>query len=99
MFNFFLYPVAVARYPKSAEERVRDFLLGHNNYSLRARPVLNSSNTVFVTMGMQLYAMLELVSRTLLVDINKTHLALRMALFYFPRDPFLTGRPFLTGPY
>ncbi|KAJ8032459.1 Neuronal acetylcholine receptor subunit beta-3 [Holothuria leucospilota] len=52
--------LAVARYPKNAEGRVRDFLLRHSNYSTRDRPVLNSNDTVYVALQMEMYAMLDL---------------------------------------
>ncbi|KAJ8023510.1 Neuronal acetylcholine receptor subunit alpha-10 [Holothuria leucospilota] len=57
------FTAVYARHPRSAEGRVRDYLLNQANYSSKERPVLNSDDAVHVVLSMQLFAMLDLNER------------------------------------
>lgn len=56
------FSVSVARHASNAEFRIRDYLLNQPNFSPRVRPVLNSSDVPHVTIMIQIYALIDLVS-------------------------------------
>ena len=49
------------QFAPNAERRIRERILFERNYSARERPVLNSADTLNVTIGIFLHAMLHLV--------------------------------------
>ncbi|XP_071825023.1 neuronal acetylcholine receptor subunit beta-2-like isoform X2 [Apostichopus japonicus] len=69
MMCLVLIPAAFARNPKSAEGRIRDYILNQPDYSPRERPVLNSNLSVNVNIQVQIYGMLDLNEKDQTVTI------------------------------
>ncbi|XP_071823905.1 acetylcholine receptor subunit delta-like [Apostichopus japonicus] len=51
------------RYSKHAEARVREYILGHENYTAGDYPVFDSDDVVDLSISLQFYAMLDLHER------------------------------------
>ncbi|XP_071830991.1 neuronal acetylcholine receptor subunit alpha-10-like [Apostichopus japonicus] len=52
-----------AKYPRSYEGQIREYLLKHANYSSMERPITGAASTVHVTIALQIFSMLDLNER------------------------------------